>query len=33
VAVRAELAGCFEGLLDVHYGNDEPFVDAAAGTG
>ena len=27
------LATRFEGLPDVHYGNDEHFVDAAAGTG
>ena len=32
-AVRAALAGRFEGLPDVHYGNGEHFVDAAANTG
>ena len=32
-AVREALAGRFEGLPDVHYGDDEHFVDAAAGTG
>jgi ketosteroid isomerase-like protein len=32
-AVRAALAGRFEGLPDVHYGDDEHFVDEAAGTG
>ena len=31
--VRAALAGRFEGLPDVHYGNGEHFVDAAANTG
>jgi ketosteroid isomerase-like protein len=31
--VRAALAKRFEGLPDVHYGNEEHFVDAAAGTG
>jgi ketosteroid isomerase-like protein len=31
--VRAALAMRFEGLPDVHYGNDEHFVDAAANTG
>jgi ketosteroid isomerase-like protein len=31
--VRAALATRFEGLPDVHYGNDEHFVDEAAGTG
>jgi ketosteroid isomerase-like protein len=31
--VREALATRFEGLPDVHYGNDEHFVDAAAGTG
>lgn len=31
--VRAALATRFEGLPDVHYGNAEHFVDAAAGTG
>ncbi len=31
--VRAALATRFEGLPDVHYGNDEHFVDQAAGTG
>ena len=32
-AVRAALATRFQGLPDVHYGNGEHFVDAAAGTG
>ncbi|MEZ5816264.1 MAG: nuclear transport factor 2 family protein [Hyphomicrobiaceae bacterium] len=32
-AVRAALATRFEGLPDVHYGDAEHFVDAAAGTG
>ncbi len=32
-AVRAALAGRFEGLPDVHYGAEEHFVDAAALTG
>ncbi len=31
--VRAALATRFEGLPDVHYGDDEHFVDAAANTG
>lgn len=31
--VRDALATRFEGLPDVHYGNEEHFVDAAAGTG
>src|SRR6187401_1748624 len=31
--VRAALATRFEGLPDVHYSNEEHFVDAAAGTG
>ena len=31
--VREALAGRFEGLPDVHYGNAEHFVDAAAETG
>jgi len=31
--VRAALATRFDGLPDVHYGDDEHFVDAAAGTG
>jgi len=31
--VRAALAMRFEGLPDVHYGDDEHFVDAAAATG
>jgi ketosteroid isomerase-like protein len=31
--VRAALAGRFEGLPDVHYGNGEHFVDEGAGTG
>jgi ketosteroid isomerase-like protein len=31
--VRAALATRFEGLPDLHYGDDEHFVDAAAGTG
>ena len=31
--VRAALATRFEGLPDVHYGNDEHFVDSAANTG
>ena len=32
-AVREALATRFEGLPDVHYGNDEHFVDEAAETG
>jgi steroid delta-isomerase-like uncharacterized protein len=32
-AVRAGLAARFEGLPDVHYGNDEHFVDEAANAG
>ncbi len=32
-SVREALAGRFAGLPDVHYGNDEHFVDAAANTG
>ena len=32
-AVRAGLASRFEGLPDVHYGNDEHFVDSTADTG
>ncbi|MDF3074760.1 MAG: ketosteroid isomerase [Alphaproteobacteria bacterium] len=31
--VRAALATRFEGLPDVHYGDEEHFVDEAAGTG
>jgi ketosteroid isomerase-like protein len=31
--VRAALATRLEGLPDLHYGNDEHFVDAAAATG
>ena len=31
--VREALAGRFEGLPDVHYGDEEHFVDAAANTG
>ena len=31
--VREALAGRFAGLPDVHYGNEEHFVDEAAGTG
>ncbi len=31
--VRQGLAGRFEGLPDVHYGDDEHFVDQAAETG
>ena len=31
--VRNALATRFEGLPDVHYGNDEHFVDEANGTG
>jgi ketosteroid isomerase-like protein len=31
--VRAALATRFEGLPDVHYGNEEHFVDEAASTG
>ena len=31
--VREALATRFEGLPDVHYGNDEHFVDDAADTG
>lgn len=33
VAVRAALAGRFEGLPDVHYGSEQHFVDAAANAG
>jgi len=33
VEVRKALASRFEGLPDVHYGNEEHFVDAAAETG
>jgi ketosteroid isomerase-like protein len=32
-AVRSALAGRFEGLPDVHYGEEEHFVDEAAQTG
>jgi ketosteroid isomerase-like protein len=32
-AVRAALAGRFEGLPDVHYGNEEHFADDTALTG
>jgi steroid delta-isomerase-like uncharacterized protein len=32
-AIRAALAGRFEGLPDVQYGDAEHFVDADAGTG
>jgi ketosteroid isomerase-like protein len=32
-AVREALASRFAGLPDVHYGDEEHFVDAAAGTG
>ena len=32
-SVRKALAGRFEGLPDVHYGNDEHFVDDSANTG
>ena len=32
-AVRAALATRFAGLPDVHYGEEEHFVDEAAGTG
>ena len=32
-SVREALAKRFQGLPDVHYGNDEHFVDAAAETG
>ena len=32
-SVRQALATRFEGLPDVHYGNDEHFVDANANTG
>ena len=32
-AVRTALAGRFEGLPDVHYGNEEHFVDADRQTG
>ncbi len=32
-STRAALATRFEGLPDVHYGNAEHFVDAAANTG
>ena len=31
--VREALASRFEGLPDVHYGNEEHFVDSAANTG
>ena len=31
--VRKALAGRFEGLLDVHYGDGQHFVDDAANTG
>ncbi|MEZ5832595.1 MAG: nuclear transport factor 2 family protein [Dongiaceae bacterium] len=31
--VRAGLAGRFKGLPDVHYGNEQHFVDEGAGTG
>jgi ketosteroid isomerase-like protein len=31
--VRAGLAGRFKGLPDVHYGNEQHFVDDEAGTG
>lgn len=31
--VRQALAGRFEGLPDVHYGDEEHFVDEAAGMG
>ena len=31
--VRKALAGRFEGLPDVHYGNGQHFVDEAANTG
>jgi ketosteroid isomerase-like protein len=31
--VRSALATRFEGLPDVHYGNEEHFIDAAANTG
>lgn len=31
--VRAALAGRFAGLPDVHYGDEEHFVDEAAGAG
>ena len=31
--VREALATRFEGLPDVHYGNDEHFVDSSANTG
>ncbi|KAJ0344784.1 hypothetical protein COL154_013991 [Colletotrichum chrysophilum] len=31
--VRQALAGRFEGLPDVHYGNDEHYADEAANTG
>jgi steroid delta-isomerase-like uncharacterized protein len=31
--VRKALASRFEGLPDVHYGNEEHFVDETAGTG
>jgi ketosteroid isomerase-like protein len=31
--IRQALAGRFEGLPDVHYGEPEHFVDEAAGTG
>ena len=32
-AVRAALAGRFEGLPDVHYGSEQHFVDEAANAG
>jgi steroid delta-isomerase-like uncharacterized protein len=32
-AVRKALAGRFEGLPDVHYGNEQHFVDEGANTG
>ena len=32
-AARTGLAGRFEGLPDVHYGDEEHFVDEGAGTG
>lgn len=31
--VRKALAGRFEGLPDVHYGNEQHFVDDSGGTG
>lgn len=33
VAVRAALAGRFEGLPDVHYGGEDHYIDEAALTG